>query len=129
MNFIEKKSGLTINSLVLSSAISSIFLLISSSSWAAEITPGNSKQNATPTVAPAKDTKTTVSKTPIRLESISVKAKKNTKTLETKHDTPAAISVVTGDTLNREIAQDYQAISKRLSNVTFNQSRAHLKNA
>lgn len=56
-----------------------------------------------------------------KLERVSVKGKK-IKTLKEKHDEPVSVSVVTGNTLERELAQDYSAISKRLANVTFNQS-------
>ncbi|RYY02929.1 MAG: TonB-dependent receptor [Gammaproteobacteria bacterium] len=44
------------------------------------------------------------------------------KTLKAVHDEPASISVVTADDLHLELASDYQAITKRLANVTFNQS-------
>ncbi|HEY6527463.1 MAG TPA: TonB-dependent receptor [Cellvibrionaceae bacterium] len=45
-----------------------------------------------------------------------------TKTLEAVHDEPRSISVVTGSELNRELATDYFAITKRLANVAFNQA-------
>ncbi|HWV15539.1 MAG TPA: TonB-dependent receptor [Cellvibrio sp.] len=44
------------------------------------------------------------------------------KTLKAVHDEPISISIVSGSDLDRELAQDYNAISKRLANVTFNQS-------
>src|SRR4051812_18626537 len=44
------------------------------------------------------------------------------KTLKAVHDDPVSVSVVGAEDLSRELAQDYNAISKRLSNVTFNQS-------
>lgn len=56
-----------------------------------------------------------------KLERVSVKGKK-IKNLKEKHDDPVSVSIVTGSTLERELAQDYSAISKRLANVTFNQS-------
>lgn len=58
---------------------------------------------------------------PQKLGQVTVRAKK-IKSLKEKHDDPVAVSVVTGNTLERELAQDYNAISKRLANVTFNQS-------
>jgi iron complex outermembrane receptor protein len=56
-----------------------------------------------------------------KLGQVNVRAKK-IKTIDEKHDEPVSVSVVTGKALERELAQDYNAISKRLSNVTFNQS-------
>ena len=56
-----------------------------------------------------------------KLGQVNVRAKK-IKTIDAKHDEPVSVSVVTGKALERELAQDYNAISKRLSNVTFNQS-------
>jgi iron complex outermembrane receptor protein len=56
-----------------------------------------------------------------KLSQVNVRAKK-IKTINEKHDEPVSVSVVTGKALERELAQDYNAISKRLANVTFNQS-------
>lgn len=42
------------------------------------------------------------------------------KTLKAVHDEPSSISIVTGSDLSAEIATDYQAITKRLANITFN---------
>ena len=42
--------------------------------------------------------------------------------LEKTYDLPLAQSVVSGDVLDRELGMDYEAISKRLANVTFNQN-------
>ena len=44
------------------------------------------------------------------------------KTLDVVHDEPASISVVPGTTLERELAADYNAITKRLASVSFNQA-------
>ncbi|RYY03011.1 MAG: TonB-dependent receptor [Gammaproteobacteria bacterium] len=44
------------------------------------------------------------------------------KTLKAVHDEPSSISIVTGSDLSAEIATDYQAITKRLANITFNHS-------
>ena len=47
---------------------------------------------------------------------------RETKTLDVVHDEPASISVITGKELERELAADYNAITKRLANVSFNQA-------
>jgi iron complex outermembrane receptor protein len=44
------------------------------------------------------------------------------KTLKTVHDEPSSISVITASDLNTELASDYQTITKRLANITFNQA-------
>jgi iron complex outermembrane receptor protein len=44
-----------------------------------------------------------------------------TTNLEQVYDLPLSQSVIPGDVLDRELALDYEAISKRLANVTFNQ--------
>lgn len=78
----------------------------------------------TPAQTTAKQNSSTQNKSqpPVKkLEKVSVRGKK-VKTLSEKHDEPVSVSVVTGNTLDRELAQDYSAISKRLANVTFNQS-------
>lgn len=45
-----------------------------------------------------------------------------TTNLEQVYDLPLSQSVISGDVLDRELGLDYEAISKRLANVTFNQS-------
>lgn len=45
-----------------------------------------------------------------------------TKTLHKVHEEPFSQSIISGDVLNRELGLDYEAISKRLANVTFNQN-------
>lgn len=42
--------------------------------------------------------------------------------LDQVHDKPLAQSVISGEVLDRELGLDYEAISKRLANVTFNQN-------
>lgn len=44
------------------------------------------------------------------------------KTLNTVHEEPFSQSIVGGEVLDRELGFDYEAISKRLANVTFNQN-------
>lgn len=44
------------------------------------------------------------------------------KSLTTTHAEPFSQSIISGDVLNRELGFDYEAISKRLANVTFNQN-------
>lgn len=73
------------------------------------------------TQAQTTQTQTAKKQEPQKLGQVNVRAKK-IKSLKEKHDDPVAVSVVTGNTLERELAQDYNAISKRLANVTFNQS-------
>lgn len=45
-----------------------------------------------------------------------------TTNLEQVYDLPLSQSVISGDVLDRELGLDYEAISKRLANVTFNQN-------
>ncbi len=45
-----------------------------------------------------------------------------TTNLEQVYDLPLSQSVISGDVLERELGLDYEAISKRLANVTFNQN-------
>lgn len=45
-----------------------------------------------------------------------------TTNLEQVYDLPVSQSVVSGEVLGRELGLDYEAISKRLANVTFNQN-------
>lgn len=42
--------------------------------------------------------------------------------LATVHEQPFSQSIISGATLDRELGLDYEAMSKRLANVTFNQS-------
>ncbi len=42
--------------------------------------------------------------------------------LDKVYDVPVSQSIVAGDVLDRELGMDYEAISKRLANVTFNQN-------
>jgi len=44
------------------------------------------------------------------------------KSLNTTHTEPFSQSIVSGEVLDRELGFDYEAISKRLANVTFNQN-------
>jgi iron complex outermembrane receptor protein len=44
------------------------------------------------------------------------------KTLHTVHTEPFSQSIIGGEILDRELGFDYEAISKRLANVTFNQN-------
>lgn len=44
------------------------------------------------------------------------------KSLKAVHDEPSSISVITASDLNTELASDYQTITKRLANITFNQA-------
>jgi iron complex outermembrane receptor protein len=44
------------------------------------------------------------------------------KTLSTVHEEPFSQSIIGGEVLDRELGFDYEAISKRLANVTFNQN-------
>lgn len=45
-----------------------------------------------------------------------------TKTLLRTKEEPFSQSIISGDVLNRELGLDYESISKRLANVTFNQN-------
>lgn len=51
-----------------------------------------------------------------------VAASAATTSLEQVYDLPQSQSVISGDILERELGLDYEAISKRLANVTFNQN-------
>ena len=51
-----------------------------------------------------------------KLERVSVRGKK-VKNLKEKHDEPVSVSVVSGNTLERELAQDYSAISLSLIHI------------
>lgn len=44
------------------------------------------------------------------------------KTLHSVHQEPFSQSIISGEVLNRELGLDYEAISKRLANVSFNQN-------
>ncbi|HSC66964.1 MAG TPA: TonB-dependent receptor [Cellvibrio sp.] len=44
------------------------------------------------------------------------------KKLATIHEQPFSQSIISGETLGRELGLDYEAMSKRLANVTFNQN-------
>lgn len=86
----------------------------------ADAKPNNTDKDATSTQA--NTTGNSSANKPVqKLGQVNVRAKK-IKTIDEKHDEPVSVSVVTGKALERELAQDYNAISKRLSNVTFNQS-------
>lgn len=52
-------------------------------------------------------------------EEVLIRAERQ-KTLKAVHDEPSSISVVTGRDLSAELAIDYQSITKRLANITFN---------
>ena len=53
------------------------------------------------------------------LEAVVVRSRRQ---LEKLHDVPVSISAVSGSELAREQASDYEAITKRLGNVNFNQN-------
>lgn len=53
------------------------------------------------------------------LDSVVVRSRRQ---LEKLHDVPVSISVVSGNELAREQASDFEAITKRLGNITFNQN-------
>lgn len=55
------------------------------------------------------------------IEEVTVRVERQ-KTIKAVHDEPTSISVVTGAELDRELASDYNAITKRLANVAFNQA-------
>lgn len=54
-------------------------------------------------------------------EEVTIKAARQ-KTLKAVHDEPKSVSIITGVELDRELASDYNAITKRLANVAFNQA-------
>lgn len=56
---------------------------------------------------------------PQTLDSVVVRSRRQ---LEKLHDVPVSISVVSGAELVREQASDFEAITKRLGNITFNQN-------
>lgn len=55
------------------------------------------------------------------IEEVTVRVERQ-KTIKAVHDEPTSISVITGAELDRELASDYNAITKRLANVAFNQA-------
>ncbi len=104
-------------------ALTGIIALSSGAAFAADpVVKNKTESTATDTQKTEAGQKETTTKPPVqKLGQVNVRAKK-IKTLTEKHDEPVSVSVVTGKALERELAQDYNAISKRLANVTFNQS-------
>ncbi|WP_079434058.1 TonB-dependent receptor [Zoogloea sp. LCSB751] len=56
---------------------------------------------------------------PQALDSVVIRSRRQ---LEKLHDVPVSVSVVSGGELAREQASDFEAITKRLGNITFNQN-------
>ncbi len=112
------------NHTILATVLTGLISLTPMLTFAADAAVEN-KPNTTAKDANKTDSSTTTSgaanKPVQKLGQVNVRAKK-IKTIDEKHDEPVSVSVVTGKALERELAQDYNAISKRLANVTFNQS-------
>lgn len=59
---------------------------------------------------------------PTAVGEVTLTAIRESKNLQQVHNEPVSVSVVTGKELDRELAADYNAITKRLANVSFNQA-------
>lgn len=59
---------------------------------------------------------------PTAVGEVTISAIREAKNLQRVHNEPVSVSVVTGKELERELAADYNAITKRLANVSFNQA-------
>ncbi len=59
---------------------------------------------------------------PTAVGEVTLTAIREAKNLQRVHNEPVSVSVVTGKELERELAADYNAITKRLANVSFNQA-------
>jgi len=59
---------------------------------------------------------------PTAVGEVTISALREAKNLQRVHNEPVSVSVVTGKELERELASDYNAITKRLANVSFNQA-------
>jgi iron complex outermembrane receptor protein len=75
--------------------------------------------SGTPETAPGATAQTEVPATPQTLGSVVVRSRR---ALERLHDVPVSISVISGNELQREGATDFEAITKRLGNIQFNQN-------
>jgi iron complex outermembrane receptor protein len=83
---------------------------------AAAPTPATS---GTPSAAPTTTAEAEAPAEPQELGSVVVRSRR---ALERLHDVPISISVISGNDLQREGATDFEAITKRLGNIQFNQN-------
>ncbi len=100
------------------------FMFIGSAAYAQEATVANPEEADVEELLEEEPTSAGGQRSETMIEEIFVLGLKEEekKTLRAVHEEPFSQSIVGGDVLNRELGVDYEAISKRLANVTFNQN-------
>ncbi len=109
----------------LSLVLSGLLLLGSSHVFAQTTeTPEEEKETDVNEILESEPTSAGGKRSDSNVEELLVSGVKQTqvKTLHKVHQEPFSQSIISGEVLDRELGLDYEAISKRLANVTFNQN-------